>query len=289
MTALGFVSDLKSFKSMWKVRLKIVRIWKQYSGAVGETIEMVLVDTRLSLEVRDQELPNDDLGLGVVDSNLMVPVNDISEKDDFFIHTPRKTEIDTNMGCYYMSYKTCSKKVLTVPNDSIDDEIDGNVFDHIYFCVKCNSYNLNLLPRYKLHVVVLDSSSNTKFMLFNNLTIQLLHSLFLSYYSKFFFQIQEARVLPAAINNLVGKTYLFKIGIERENYLYKQPTFKVLKIITNSEMIYEFDVTHSPTVCTPAKRSGEPVINLEASFDENYVTLTTCPIKIMKEKLDESG
>ncbi|KAF8107328.1 hypothetical protein N665_0123s0019 [Sinapis alba] len=407
MTDLGFVSDFKPLKSIWKVRVKIVRIWKQYSSAgdkiratvkkeqvsqfdpflrqglsklmvnfsvmhsggsyrttnhpyrivflattrvrVCEDLQLVLtglnpmpfkdiMDGTLdpnylvdvigqivevtNLEVvtvdGDERLPIDllgypkiYLGLAVVDSNLMVPVNGISEKDDLFIHTPRKsiaevlasrqwqvekcivvctiTETDTNMGCYYMSYKTCSKKVLTVPNDSIDDEIDGNVFDHIYFCVKCNSYNPNLLPRYKLHVVVLDSSSNTKFLLFNNLTTQLLHPLFLSYYSKLFFQIQEPRFLPAAINNLVGKTYLFKIGIERENYLYKQPTFKVLKIITNSEMIYEFDVTHSPTVCTPAKRSGAPVINLEASFDENYVTLTTCPIKIKKEKLDESG
>ncbi|KAL0733492.1 hypothetical protein Bca4012_009702 [Brassica carinata] len=56
--------------------------------------------------------------------------------------------IDTDMGWYYVSCKTCSKKVLTVPTDSIDDGIDGNVFGHTYFCGKCNSYSPNLLPRY---------------------------------------------------------------------------------------------------------------------------------------------
>lgn len=47
MAAVDFVSDLKPFKSMWKVRVKIVRMWKQYSGVVGETIEMVVVDSKV--------------------------------------------------------------------------------------------------------------------------------------------------------------------------------------------------------------------------------------------------
>ncbi|KAG2316467.1 hypothetical protein Bca52824_019589 [Brassica carinata] len=46
MAAMNNVSDLKPFKSMWKVRVKIIRLWKQYSTASGETIEMVFVDFR---------------------------------------------------------------------------------------------------------------------------------------------------------------------------------------------------------------------------------------------------
>ncbi|KAL0899719.1 hypothetical protein Bca101_083680 [Brassica carinata] len=46
MAAMNNVSDLKPFKSMWKVRVKIIRLWKQYSTASGETIEMVFVDSR---------------------------------------------------------------------------------------------------------------------------------------------------------------------------------------------------------------------------------------------------
>ncbi|KAF3501572.1 hypothetical protein F2Q69_00042525 [Brassica cretica] len=41
-----FVSDLKLFKSMWKVRVKVIRLWKQYSCALGETMEMVLADSK---------------------------------------------------------------------------------------------------------------------------------------------------------------------------------------------------------------------------------------------------
>lgn len=55
-------------------------------------------------------------------------------------------------------------------------------------------------------------------------------------------------MLPPVLQDLVGKTFLFKIGIERENYLYKHPTFKVLKIMTNIGLINEFDAIGSPAV-----------------------------------------
>lgn len=55
-------------------------------------------------------------------------------------------------------------------------------------------------------------------------------------------------MLPPILNDLVGKTFLFKIAIERENYLYKHPTFKVLKIMTNTRLINDFDAIASPMV-----------------------------------------
>ncbi|KAH0905974.1 hypothetical protein HID58_037801, partial [Brassica napus] len=33
-------------KSMWKIRVKVIRLWKHYSAAAGETMEMVLVDAK---------------------------------------------------------------------------------------------------------------------------------------------------------------------------------------------------------------------------------------------------
>lgn len=54
--------------------------------------------------------------------------------------------------------------------------------------------------------------------------------------------------MPPSLTDLVGKTFLFKIGIEKENFTYKQDTFKVLKIVTNLVMINEFDSTDSAMV-----------------------------------------
>ncbi|KAF3607634.1 hypothetical protein DY000_02051382 [Brassica cretica] len=44
MAGFDEVSQLKPYKSMWRIKVKIIRIWKQYTAQGGETIEMVLVD-----------------------------------------------------------------------------------------------------------------------------------------------------------------------------------------------------------------------------------------------------
>lgn len=49
MAGFDQVSQLKPYKSMWKIKVKIVRQWKQYSAQSGETVELVLVDSIVSL------------------------------------------------------------------------------------------------------------------------------------------------------------------------------------------------------------------------------------------------
>ncbi|RIA04402.1 hypothetical protein BRARA_K01360 [Brassica rapa] len=44
MAGFNSVAELKPFKFMWKIQVKIIRLWKQYSAGGGLTIEMVLVD-----------------------------------------------------------------------------------------------------------------------------------------------------------------------------------------------------------------------------------------------------
>lgn len=57
--------------------------------------------------------------------------------------------IDADMGWVYLSCKVCSKKVLTVPNDNIDDGSNEDVVGHVYFCVKCITYNPSIMPRFE--------------------------------------------------------------------------------------------------------------------------------------------
>ncbi|WZY94713.1 replication protein A 70 kDa DNA-binding subunit C-like [Brassica napus] len=287
-------------------------------------------------------LPSDDLAMAIVDpkSNAVVPT--VKERDEFFRHTPRKTismvleskqvekcivmasigAIDSDMGWYYLSCKVCAKKVLTVPND-IEDGDEFNVSGHNYYCIKCKDKNPQLLPRYKLHLVVLDNTNDTKFLLFDNLAMQLLHKPCLELTGPVTDEIQDPDMLPPILQDLVGKTLLFKIGIERENYLYKHPTYKVLKIMSVIGMINEFDVIGSPTESqntfggtysalsdapegslmlhggssqsdktsdlTPAKRMRSPIINLEDAFDQNSVTRSVGTRKIKQEKNEKSG
>lgn len=60
--------------------------------------------------------------------------------------------------------------------------------------------------------------------------------------------MQDPDLIPMELKNLAGKTYLFKVAIERDNFLYKNGTYRVLKIVTNIEMITEFENLRQPQV-----------------------------------------
>ncbi|XP_056864303.1 replication protein A 70 kDa DNA-binding subunit C-like [Raphanus sativus] len=419
MAQLDSVSQLKPFKTMWKIRVKIVRLWRQYSAqgdVMGQIVEVSHLEVvtvngkdtnKISLELRDlddarlpivlwgkfaadvneaiqtrgdesiicvlrfgkikiwkddrsvsnaynvsdvalnpimaevaefkSKLPKDSNALAIVESKAVTIVDGITEKEDFFVHTPRKTilelleckqveqgivlctiaAIDSDMGWYYLSCKVCAKKALLIPNENEDDGDDGNGDGFTYYCVKCKVYKPKLMPRYKLHVVVLDNTGNAKFLLFDNLAFQLLHTPCLELTGPNVTEIQEPNEIPQALTNLIGKTYLFKIGVEKENFVYKHDTFKVLKIITNEDTISEFHETSGSVgpdlsiqseapegslmlsgdssnqtesmALTPAKRKGALIVNLEETFDQNSVTRTPCTTRIKKEKNEKSG
>ncbi|RIA04348.1 hypothetical protein BRARA_K01422 [Brassica rapa] len=184
--------------------------------------------------------------------------------------------IDCDMGWYYLSCKVCSKKVIHVLNENSDDEDDDSGFTQSFYCVKCKVNNPKLVPRYKLHMIVRDNTGNSKLMLFDNLAFQLINLPCLELVGPICEEIQELGDLPLPITNLVGQTYLFKVVIEKDNYLYKHDTYKVEKIITNKEVISEFDPNYVSTRTesldlTPLKRRGLSLINLEEVVDQNSI------------------
>lgn len=42
------LNALKPYKVNWRIQVKVLHIWKQYSTKIGETIEMFLVDISVS-------------------------------------------------------------------------------------------------------------------------------------------------------------------------------------------------------------------------------------------------
>ncbi|RID75731.1 hypothetical protein BRARA_B02761 [Brassica rapa] len=256
------------------------------------------------IEVRKfiASLPKDDLPLAIVESKNSAIVNGVSAKDDFFILTPRKTiaqiletkqkcillctitAIDSDMGWFYLSCKVCSKRVLSVPTSPNDDGNDEDDLNHTYYCVKCKTYNPMTLPRYTLHLVVLDNTSNTKLVLFDNHAMQLLNQPCLQ---------------------IAGLLIKSEIQIERENFVYKQETYKALKESEDGQFHDLETQSDAPEVSlaiqglpskqsesfdmTPAKRIRAVNIHTEEILDDNTVTRSVSSVKIKKEKFAKSG
>ncbi|KAL0715408.1 hypothetical protein Bca4012_064730 [Brassica carinata] len=55
MSGMNFISDLKPNKSMWKISVRVIRLWKQYSATGGETIEMLFMDAKIYLLLEDKQ------------------------------------------------------------------------------------------------------------------------------------------------------------------------------------------------------------------------------------------
>ncbi|CAN7104067.1 unnamed protein product, partial [Brassica rapa subsp. narinosa] len=168
------------------LRFGKIKIWKGNFVIVSNAYNVsdVTVNPENIAEVQAfmRLLPKDDLKLSIVDSKPLALANAVSEKDDFFVHTPRKTiaevlesrqvekcivmatiaGIDSDMDWYYLSCKVCAKKVITVPNDNYSDGDEHDVIACNYYCPKCKTNSPKLLPRYKLHLVVLDNTKDCK-------------------------------------------------------------------------------------------------------------------------------
>ncbi|KAG2328281.1 hypothetical protein Bca52824_011009 [Brassica carinata] len=306
------------------IRFGKIKVWKD-ERSISNAYNVSDVELNPSMAEVDnffELLPKDELALAIVDAKPLSIIFGVSEKDDFFVNTPTKTisqfsesrqvekcivmctiaAIDSDMGWYYLSCKVCAKKVLSVPNDAADDGDDDNPLMFSYYCAKCKCYNPKLLSRYKLHLHVMDNTGNSKFLLFDNLALQLVHQPCIELAGPNVDEIEEPAAIPLGLKNLVGKTYLFKTD-----------TYKVVKIITNQDIITEFDTKTNPKVprltyeadnsiqsdapevylwslpIPPLCHVGMHIVNLGEAFDQNSVTRTPCTTRIKKEKTDKSG
>ncbi|XP_018443556.1 replication protein A 70 kDa DNA-binding subunit A-like [Raphanus sativus] len=266
-------------------------------------------------------LQNDELGIDIVVAKPKIVISSVSEKEDFLRKTPRKTiaemiechqgdkcivmctigAIESDMGWYYLTCKFCSMAVQYEPPLVSGDPYVGDLKKSKIYCSKCQRYDPNVLPRYKLHLVVFDNTGSSKFLLFDHLARKLLDQPCIELTGPL--ADEDPYVLPLALLNLIGKTYLFKIEILRENFMYKHDIFKVNKIITNLDIISEFlrqkslkiispecsSQQRDPSDLTPAKRRVGPVVNLDEEPYLNSVTKSGITTRIKKEKHDKSG
>ncbi|KAF3542183.1 hypothetical protein F2Q69_00063955 [Brassica cretica] len=160
------------------------------------------------------------MSLSIVEANPNRAISGVSDKDDFFVHTSRKNIAEL------FSTKQVERCILMSTVVSIDADMGW----------------------YKLHLVVVDETRlTTKLLLFDNHAVQLLRQPCTELAGPMLNDmLEETNVIPEALNSIIGKTFLFKLSIEKENLQYKHDTYKVMKIISNKELIEEFEQIVSP-------------------------------------------
>ncbi|KAL0742106.1 hypothetical protein Bca4012_083619 [Brassica carinata] len=164
-------------------------VFNEYSVA-----DVSLNPDMVEVEAFSKLLPKKEVDIAVMDSKPFNLISEIFDKYRYFRTTPMKSlsevletkqgrecivrctiaGIDYDMGWCYLSCKICRHKVLSEPSNT---GVYGYHSTHAlrnYYCAKCKTYTPELLPRYNLQLVVLDNTTNTKFLLRDSVAEKLL-------------------------------------------------------------------------------------------------------------------
>ncbi|KAF8048620.1 hypothetical protein N665_2454s0001, partial [Sinapis alba] len=214
-------------------------------------------------------LPEVDIILEHMELKPLCLVSDIADKIDFFVDTSRKTitqVLDTTQ--VQMCIITCTIAEIGTDKGWYDMS-----------CKVCGKEVLNVSNDWCVGHA-------------DNLNIQNHYYCVncVNYSPKHDIRLIQGRPLPAVLTKLVGKTYFFKIKIDVPNYLYKHEPFKILNIITSTDMIYELQVNHSPMDNESTNYRGIPrcgslyLLEDANSLEMNCVTKGSCSVRVKKKK-----
>ncbi|XP_024016523.1 uncharacterized protein LOC18026179 [Eutrema salsugineum] len=152
--------------------------------------------------------------------------------------------IDTEFGWYYMSCGACSKKVLPHDMDYLKELYPEKTFKkQLWQCKKCNEDVENVYPSFMLTFRVMDNTGETKFLLFDQEAKEVVNQT-AAQLTQSVNEIQNPDVLPLALSNICGKT----------------DTYKVISIITQSDVVKEFSEISTPQ-STPSIKIEEKAHN----------------------------
>ncbi|KAL0813697.1 hypothetical protein Bca101_070140 [Brassica carinata] len=195
------------------------------------------------------KLPKDDIVLSRDDG---LSGSTVSWHDELFTKNPRKTlreilrtneigkyvttatvkSVETNPRWYYVVCAVCEKTVHPIEENPGDEE--GPV---MFDCLQCNRNVTEVLAKFKLVLLVTDDSTEeAKFLIFDNIAYPFLNKTA----DELAEEVAEDddSVLPRTLNDLIGKTLLFKMGVTSKNLKSRKSTFIVDKV-TDDEAIIE--------------------------------------------------
>ncbi|XP_010456610.1 PREDICTED: uncharacterized protein LOC104738071 [Camelina sativa] len=151
--------------------------------------------------------------------------------------------IDTEFAWYYFVCSKCNTTCYNVPKEENEDLKKNK--KTMFWCSGCNNNHSNVEPRFRLILCVMDSTAQTKFMLFENHAYSLIQQSSLQLLNGHFDEIVDPKNIPKEIQNLVGKTFQFVVSIEKDNIKEGSDTYKVGHVFVGLEVEEDDTIEHS--------------------------------------------
>ncbi|XP_010431070.1 PREDICTED: uncharacterized protein LOC104715353 [Camelina sativa] len=207
------------------------------------------------------KLPQDDLKItfGERNCDCLKPKHEV---DDYINQFPRSSipdlleaqmegkfkiycsiyHIDMEFGWYYFTCVKCKGTCLRIK----EMFIDPLVIDLAY-------------ARYKLVLDVMDSSGESKFILFDNNAIKIVNQTTTDVLGGQYDKIQDPTIVPPALQALVGKSFLFLASVETANIVNGKETYKndPMDMISNEVQDQTNSNVIGTSVTTPSSKRKE--------------------------------
>ncbi|XP_019089680.1 PREDICTED: uncharacterized protein LOC104732436 [Camelina sativa] len=189
--------------------------------------------------------------------------------------------IDTDWAWFYISCHTCNKKVEKV--DDGDNGITNKSSKPRFRCYKCNIVVTNVIPRFMLYANVMDSTGETKLLLFDSICSEIIGQSAASLLGGSVDEIVDPENLPDPLKSLIGKTYLFLVTVDKANIFDGKDNYKVSKVLLKDGLLEEQLLENSSeTLNATSTVSGDQVNELHINPVFKSIVIHGTPIFITR-------
>ncbi|XP_013745661.1 uncharacterized protein LOC108868781 [Brassica rapa] len=143
--------------------------------------------------------------------------------------------IDTDWSWFYFGHKGCKHRAIKT--GKIVPERSNNDNKQLWHCGKCQANITEVVPVFKLHLIVRDDTETCKLMLLNTVGMTIVGHEAVDLWDGSNDEIEDPDQLPEPIRDLVGKSFCFGISVSSDNVTNEAETFKVLEVWFGNEIL----------------------------------------------------
>ncbi|KAL9299421.1 putative nucleic acid-binding, replication factor A [Arabidopsis thaliana] len=145
--------------------------------------------------------------------------------------------VDTDWAWYYISCKTCNKKVNHIHAGV--NGVNNKGKKPRFWCDTCKSIVTNVVSRYMIYAKVMDSTGEAKLLLIDSICSEIIDESAAYVLNGSVDEIDDPEDLPDSVKNLIGKTFLFLVYVEKDNISDGKEIYKVSKVLLKDGLIEE--------------------------------------------------
>ncbi|KAJ4910556.1 P-loop containing nucleoside triphosphate hydrolase protein [Raphanus sativus] len=184
--------------------------------------------------------------------------------------------VDTDWAWFYFGHKGCKHRAIKLKQSvhsrsNLDDK-------QLWFCEHCKIKITEVIPVFKLHLIVKDDTETCKLILLNTVAQTIVGHEAVDLWDGSYDEIEDPELLPEPIKALEGKSYCFGIAVSSDNVRDGADTFKVLEVWSGDHVLKVESASEPSSMIgtSSSAMSSEVVFMLEGNNQNDSEDCNSC-------------